>query len=101
MSTPVREPDDAPSKAGPLRYAAKTARRGETGPTPAGAPGTDGVEPWGRARAPPMQGPEPAEPRWEPSNQRPVFAGDVPIAEPRGKLALSPDRIPEPPSSTG
>jgi hypothetical protein len=45
-----------------------------------------------------MPAPEPAEPPWRRSNQRAVFAGDVAIAEMRGKLALSPDRMPEPPS---
>jgi len=78
MSTPVREPDEGPSKDGPLSYAPKKARHAEPEPNPAGAPGKDDVAPLRQAPAPHIQAPEPAEPPWERSN-------------------LSPDRIPEPP----
>jgi NitT/TauT family transport system substrate-binding protein len=103
MSTPVREPpDDRPSKDGPLSYAPKKVRHAEPEPNPAGAPGKDDVAPLRQAPAPHIHPPEPAEPSWEPSNQRPEFAGDGDIAELRGRLALPPDRIPEPPPpSTG
>src|SRR5258708_39386073 len=96
MSTPVREPpDDRPSKDGPLSYAPKKVRHAEPEPNPAGAPGKDDVAPLRQAPAPHIQAPEPAEPPWEQSD-------DVAIAELRDKLALSPDRIPEPPPpSTG
>src|SRR5260370_20627645 len=102
MSTPVRERDDRPSKDGPLSYAPKKVRHAEPEPNPAEAPGKDDVAPLRQAPAPDIQAPEPAEPLLKPSNQRPAFAGDVDMAELRGKLALSPDRIPEPPPpSTG
>src|SRR5579883_1992309 len=81
MSTPVREPDDGPSKDGPLSYAPKKVRQAEPGQNPAGKPGKDDVVPLRQAPAPHIQAPEPAEPPW---NQ------------------LSPNRIPEPsPPSTG
>jgi TPR repeat protein len=96
MSAPVREPDDGSSKDGPLNYAPKKARHPEPEPNPAGAPGKEEA-------APPRPGPEPAEPPWRRSKQRTVFAGDPAIAELRGKLALAPDRLPDPPPppSTG
>jgi hypothetical protein len=59
------------------------------------------VAPLRQTPAPPIQAREPPENPWNRSDQRPVFAGDVAIAE-RGKHALSPNRIPEPlPRSTG
>jgi hypothetical protein len=98
MSTPVREPpDDRPSKDGPLNYAPKKVRQAEPEPNPAGAPGNDDVAPLRQAPAPHIQASEPAEPPPERSNQRPLFAGDAAIPEPRDELALSPDRILEPP----
>src|SRR5499427_7686659 len=94
MST-RREPDDRPSKDGPLSYAPKKVRHAEPEPNPAAAPGKDDV-------APLSQAPEPAEALWTRSNQRPVFADDVAIAELRGELAPPPNWIPEPPPpSTG
>ncbi len=90
MSAPVREPDDGSSKDGPLSYAPKKARHPEPDPNPAGAPGKEEA-------ALPRPGPEPAEPPWKRSKQRTVFAGDAAIAELRGKLALAPDRLPDPP----
>src|SRR5215831_5864093 len=79
MSTP-REPNDRPSKDGPLSYAPKKVRHAEPEPNPAAAPGKDDV-------APLSQAPEPAEALWTRSNQR---------------FALPPNRIPEPPPpSTG
>src|SRR5215468_1930187 len=89
MNTP-REPDDTPSKDGPLSYAPKKVRHGEPEPNPAAAPGKDDA-------APLSQAPEPAEALWSRSDQRPVFADDVAIAELRGERALPPDRPPEPP----
>src|SRR5262252_1707712 len=94
MST-RREPDDRPSKDGPLSYAPKKVRHAEPEPNPAAAPGKDDV-------APLSQAPEPAEALRTRSNQRPVFADDVAIAELRGELAPPPNWIPEPPPpSTG
>src|SRR5215470_5878285 len=81
MSTPVREPNDGPSKDGSLNYAPKKVRHAEPEPNPAGAPGNDDVAPLRQASAPQIQASEPAEPPWQ---------------------QLSPDRIPEPPRpSTG
>jgi hypothetical protein len=46
--------------------------------------------------------PEPPEPPWKRKSQQGVFAGDVAVVELRSRLALAPDRIPEPqsPAST-
>src|SRR5262249_49271088 len=94
MSTP-REPDDRPSKDGPSTYAPKKVRHAEPEPNPAAAPGKDDV-------APLSQPPEPAEAPWTRSNQRPVSADEVAIAQLRGEFALRANRIPEPPPpSTG
>jgi NitT/TauT family transport system substrate-binding protein len=88
MSTPVRGPDD-PSKDGPLRYAPNKVGHGEPELKPAGAPGGDDDAPLYEAHAPQIQAPESAPP-WSRPNQHPAFAGDVAVAETRGKLALSP-----------
>src|SRR5215470_10119966 len=94
MST-RREPNDRPSKDGPLSYAPKKVRHAEPEPNPAAAPGKDDV-------APLSQAPEPAEALRTRSNQRPGFADDVAIAELRGELAPPPNWMPEPPPpSTG
>src|SRR5437899_10660667 len=85
MSAPVREPDDGPSKDGPLGYAPKNARHAESDPDP-GAPATADAAP-----------PEPAEPPWKRSRQRDAFAGDAAIAARRNQLALAPDLLPGPP----
>src|SRR5215813_2005284 len=88
MSTP-REPDDRPSKDGPMNYAPKKVRHVEP------APGKDDV-------APLSQAPEPAEALWTRSNQRPLFADDAAIDELRGEPVRPPNRIAEPPPpSTG
>src|SRR5215475_10472055 len=94
MSTP-REPDDRPSKDGPLSYAPKKVRHAEPEPNPAAAPGKDDV-------APLSQAPEPAEALRTRSNHRPVVAGDVEIGVLRGGVAPPPNWIPElPPPWTG
>jgi hypothetical protein len=94
MSTSAREPGpskDGPSKDEPLKYAPKKARH--TGPSsePAGAqPKEDGIS---QSRAP-----EAADPPWRRRHRGgAAFAGDVAVAELRTKLALAPDRLPEPP----
>jgi NitT/TauT family transport system substrate-binding protein len=74
MSTPVREPDDRPSKDGPLSYVPK-ARHAEPEPNPAGAPGKDDVAPLRQAPAPHIQAPEPAEPPWKRSESPPPSTG--------------------------
>ena len=93
MSVPVREPGDGPSKDGPLNYEPKEVRHPEPepDPNPAGAPP--------KADAAPQrpEPPESTEPPWKRPKQRAVFAGDVAIAELRARLALAPDRLPEPP----
>jgi TPR repeat protein len=101
MSAPVREPDggpskDGPSKDGPLNYAPKMVRDPEQDQKTAGAPGEGNA-------ALPNAAPELAEPPWRRSKQRQAFAGDVAISELRSRLALAPDRLPEPPppASTG
>jgi hypothetical protein len=98
MSAPVREFGDGPSKDGPLNYAPKKVRHPESepDPNPAGAP------PQADA-ALQMPAPESTEPPWKRSRRRAAFAGDVAIAELRGRLALAPNRLPEPPppSPTG
>src|SRR5712692_792288 len=89
MNAPVREPDDGPSKDGPLNYAPKKVRHPEPDPNP-GAPAKGDA-------APPGAAPESAEPPWKRSRHREAFAGDASIAARRNKLALAPDRLPEPP----
>jgi TPR repeat protein len=95
MSAAVRDPDDAPSKDGPLSYAPRKLREPESDPNP-GAPvkGDD---------APSSAPTEPAEPPWKRSRQREAFVGDAAIAVRRNMLALVPERLPEPPPrpSTG
>src|SRR5712671_3646773 len=85
MNAPVREPDDGPSKDGPLSYGPKNARHAESDPNP-GAPAKGDAAP-----------PESAEPPWKRSRQREAFAGDAVIAARRNKLALAPDLLPGPP----
>jgi TPR repeat protein len=106
MSAPVREPDDGPSKDGPsqdgpsqdgpLNYAPKKVRDPEQDQKTAGAPEKGNAALRNAA-------PELAEPPWRRSKQRQAFAGDVAISELRSRLALAPDRLPEPPPplSTG
>jgi TPR repeat protein len=95
MSAPVREPHDGPSKDGPLNYAPKRSRNPERDQNSGPAPREDDAASRGAA-------PESAEPPWRRSRTRPAFGGDVGISEPRSKLALAPERLPEPPRpSTG
>src|SRR5258708_3544311 len=89
MSAPVREPADGPSKDGLLDYAPKKIRHPESDPIP-GAPVKGDA-------APPRAAPESAEPPWKRSRQREAFAGDSVSAARRNKLALAPDRLPDPP----
>jgi TPR repeat protein len=89
MSAPVRAPADGPSKDGLLDYAPKKIRHPESDLIP-GAPVTGDA-------APPSAAPEPAEPPWKRSRQREAFAGDAVSAARRNKLALAPDRLPDPP----
>ena len=91
MSAPVREPADGPSTDGPLNYAPKKVRQAESDPIP-GAPVTGDA-------APPSAAPQAAEPPWKRSRQREAFAGDAVSAARRNKLALAPDRLPDPPPS--
>lgn len=87
MSVPARAHDDRPSKDGPLNYAPKKARHHEPAPDPLDAPDAS----------------ELAEPPWRRSTQRRAFAGDIAAGELGNRLALAPDRLPEPPRalSTG
>jgi hypothetical protein len=110
MSASVRESDSGSSKDESLKYAPKKARQAEPDSAPAAAPPTGGAAPQRTAPEPaPQQQPQPAEPPWRRSRNRAssagsssspagaAFAGDVAIAELRTKLALAPDRLPEPP----
>lgn len=95
MSAPVREPDDGPSKDGPLNYAPKKVRDPERDQNVAGARGNTVAH---------SSAPESAEPPWRHSRQRRAFVGDVGVSELRSQLALAPDRVaepPPPPVSTG
>jgi hypothetical protein len=90
MSASAHEP--GASKDEPLNYAPKKARLAESASDPAGAPPhADAVQK--------SVVPELAEPPWKRSRQRnkSTFVGDVAITELRTKLALAPDRLPEPP----
>lgn len=113
MNASVREPDHGPSKDEPLRYAPKKARQPQPEPAPAGDPppkcdaaGDAPLAPSGPERAAPEKTPADQTP-WRRSRPRigscstaaagTAFVGDVAIAELRNKLALAPDRLPEPP----
>jgi hypothetical protein len=106
MNASVREPDNGSSKDEPLKYAPKKARQSQPGPPPAGDPPPNGDSASARALpehpAPASSSAEP--PPWRRSRPRnsgggggTAFVGDVAIAELRTKLALAPDRLPEPP----
>src|SRR5260221_5555846 len=106
MSAPVREPDDdGPSKDGPLDYAPRRVRRPErdtnSGPRKRGpvdtARGSDAVDAPRKVDAVPQGAAELPEPPWKRKKQRQAFAGDVAAAELRTRLALAPDRLPDPP----
>jgi hypothetical protein len=118
MSASIREPDHGPSKDEPLKYAPKKTRQAEAAPAGGAPPGLapSGAVPEGAVRGPESAAPErivagraatqAADPPWRRSRPRigtTAFAGDVAIAELRTKLALAPDRLPEPPppSSSG
>ncbi|HSV22905.1 MAG TPA: hypothetical protein VLJ17_07740 [Xanthobacteraceae bacterium] len=89
MSAPVRElDDDGLSKDGPLNYAPKRVRR--SGQVPIGVPRKADV-------APRFAAPGAPEPPWGRKKQRQAFAGDVAMTELRTRLALTPDRLPDPP----
>jgi hypothetical protein len=81
---------DVASSDGPLKYAPKKARRPRQDQNLHGASREVDV-------APPRRIPEPPEPSWRRKTQHGAFAGDVAVAELRTRLALEPDRIPEPP----
>jgi hypothetical protein len=89
MSASIREPDHGPSKDEPLKYAPKRARLPGPDQNPAGPPLKGDAVSKGEVT--------PIEPPWRRSRQRGAFVGDVAIAELRTKLALAPDRLPEPP----
>jgi TPR repeat protein len=91
MSAPVREPDDGPSKDGPLNYAPKKIRHPDSDLIPAGA----------HREGDAASQDESGQPPWKRSKRRGSFAGDVAIVELRNKLALAPQRLPEPPPSLG
>jgi hypothetical protein len=91
MSAPVREPDnEGPSKDSPLSYAPKRARRPDQNQNPYIAP--EKVD-----AAPRQHAPEPVDPPWKRKKQRQAFAGDIAVAELRSRLALTPERLPDPP----
>jgi NitT/TauT family transport system substrate-binding protein len=91
VSTQDREPDDGPSKDGPLKYAPKKVRHVEPEPNPAGAPGKDDAAPLHQGPAPHIQASEPTEQPWKQSNERLVLGRDVVVVD-RGKIAPSRDR---------
>src|ERR1700730_19010847 len=108
MSAPVREPDDdGSSKDGPLNYAPRGAQRPErdrdtnSAPRqsgPVGTPrGSNAVDAPRKVDAVPQGAAELQEPPWKRKKQRQAFAGDVAAAELRTRLALAPDRLPDPP----
>jgi hypothetical protein len=101
MSVPAQEDDDGPSKDGPLNYAPKKARHPEPAPDPAGAPSK--ADSAGQSASPKRDASGLAEPPWRWSRQRGAFVGDIAAVELRNRLALAPDRLPEPPPapSTG
>jgi hypothetical protein len=107
MSVPAQESDEGPSKDGPLNYAPKKVRHPEPAPDSAGAPPESDLAAQSRAlkreAAPRSGAPESPEPPWRRSKQRGAFAGDIAAMESRNRLALVPDRVPDPPPppSTG
>jgi TPR repeat protein len=98
MSVPAQESDEGPSKDGPLKYAPKKVRRPEPAPGPADASLEAGPAPAWLNRDPASSAAsESAEPPWRKSRHRWAFAGDIAAVELRNRLALAPDRLPEPP----
>jgi TPR repeat protein len=102
MNSPVREPDDneplkdGPLKDAPLKDEPKRARRSDQNSNLNDAPKRGDAVP---SRTMP-EPPEPPEPPWKRKTQHGVFAGDVAAVELRSRLALVPDRIPEPPPAS-
>src|SRR5260370_21092045 len=85
MTAPVRESDDNES----LKYAPKKPRRPEQDQNPdSAAPKVDS--------APPPNMPKLSEPPWKQKDRHGAFAGVVATGEPRPRLNLVPDRVPEP-----
>ena len=94
MSAPAREPDTGPSNDGPMSYAPKKIRHPESDLIAAAARQEgDAV-----SQSTPL---ESGQPPWKRSKRRGSFAGDIAIVELRNKLALAPQRLPEPPPPTG
>ena len=99
MNSPVQEPDDneplkdGPLKDAPLKDEPKRARRSDQNSNLNAAPKRGDAVP-SRTMT------EPPEPPWKRKTQHGVFAGDVAAVELRSRLALVPDRIPEPPPPT-
>ena len=92
MSVPAQEYDD-----GPLNYAPKKLRHPEPAPDTAGAPSKAGSA--GPSVPPKRDASDLSEPPWRRSRQRGAFVGDVAAVELRNRLALAPDRLPEPPGA--
>ena len=90
MSGPIREPYNGPSRDGPVQYAPKKSRPPEPDANPAGVPAKGDAGPRSAAL-------ESADPPWKRPKQRAPFVGDVAAGELRTRLALMPDRLPEPP----
>src|SRR5262249_12040598 len=90
MSAPIREPSNGPSGDGPVQYAPKKSRPPEPDANSAGAPAKGDAGPQSPAL-------ESADPPWKRPKQRAAFVGDVAAVELRNRLALMPDRLPEPP----
>jgi TPR repeat protein len=108
MNPPVRELGDEP-----WNYAPKKVRHREQSPVPLGAhregdtasqnPAPEsGQPPWKRSRendaAPQNATPESMPAPWKRSRGHRSFVGDVAIVELRNKLALAPNRLPDPPA---
>jgi hypothetical protein len=84
MGAPVRESDDGKSsKDEPSKNEPSKNEASKEVPREAGA-------------APSSRTTEAPEPPWKRKTQRGVFEGDVAVVELRSRLALTPDRIPEP-----
>lgn len=99
MSVPARESDEGSSKDGPLNYAPKKVRYPEPAPDPAGVPSDAGSARHGASmkRDAAWSATSDPEPPWRRPRQRGAFAGDIAAVELRNRLALAPDRLPEPP----
>jgi TPR repeat protein len=98
MNASVRASANGPSKDEALKYAPKKARPAEPEPTGAGEPPAEPAS--ARPEALEPQVPEAPEPPWKRTQRASggtAFVGDAAIAELRTKLALTPDRLPEPP----